>query len=1622
MTTFYVKDTSQKLVQAQFLQYNGNYVTDPNTSQVQSIQIFDANGNPIANANPNGYLIVPADYSIANVTSGPAATVQSLMQAATLSGGMVVFGAAAFEAAMTLMTSDFIPGGPQDLQRTYDGQSGLPFVGATDVPAFRDAASFNLGLFAAYAGIPLDLAEFGGGIFNEGNSLLRQLEGKSPLNTSGPILNADVNGNSISAGFSFGQTLTGATFASADPSNVQLDSSSGGDVANVSWLNDNQMVVSQNFASGISQTDTYTFNPDTSFSEAITGYSQPNLQGSQIYQQTTNVSATGAITSDISGSGDVTTLDNAAITIENTTTATINGTTNTITVGSSDNITLAADPSNASSGTNDTVNAASGANLTTDTLNFDGNSIATNIVSGQADAYGRTYTLSGSTLTIASGSDTLTIDGFATGDFGIDTFEAIADPSATSSTQVAAINNSGEVVGYYSANGSSTSNVGFIDNNGTYTSIPSPSSQQVNFTPTSINNNGVVAGYSMNSSTDQNSGFVDNAGSFTSIIDPNEGNGGSTYVNAINDSGVTAGYYSVVNNGILGGTYGFIDNEGVFTNVSDPNANTAQNLSTEVTGINNSGVMVGYYFAPSSTQKQGFIDDNGVFTTINDPNGTSGTMLTGINNEGEITGDYFHNVKLPNQRLPTSVTQGFTYENGVFTSTGYPDTQALTSNIDGINDNGEIVGSNTANGDFEGTPFLPVDLSGTQNATNVNDTPIVVAANSQSTVAGSYNSISLAGNDALTLAAGSQNNTLTANGTGNAANFTAADTGIAGETTALSNGVLQANFPDPEAVIVNAGSEIAISGTDGTMTADNNSTGNGVISNTINWNAGGSEIQTFTTASGSTTETDTSYSGANGTGTQLWQQLTTTASNDSITSTISGTGDAAQLSNAAITLSANSSAALAGNNNTVTVGSHATMTEDAGSSGNSYTLSGTVGDVSITGSNEVVNINGFDNASGDSTTSSGNSFIFGGGGEDWISLGGSHDTATISSSSDTVYIAGEPYGVVAGQTITLDSNSDEQIRLATSANGSGGDVITVNKGFQMGILGWDGTFSANDNASGNGVIQNILNAKAGWSEVENLTLNPDGSTTETDLGYSGTNGTGTQNWQQVTTTAADGSITSTISGTGAISGLSNATITMDDSTTATLVDGSGNTVALGSNDVLALGNELSDTITVSGDNSNVSDDANSSNNTYNLNGNSDGVTVSGNSDTVTLTGTNDGVGTGNSDDNFTLSGSSDTGWITGNNITNLVEGDSDTETLTGNNETINVTGTGDTINELTYTSDNDITFNGNSGSAILHGGGGDQVTLNGSNDYTLAMGNDTITEAGSSNWIDLYGTDSAITASGTGNTLNETASSGGNTIILNGTSDSALLGFAGGDDITFNGSGNYGKIYGGNTIALAGSSNYIDLYGSNSTITISGTGDTLNETVSSGGNTIILNGSSEGFTTAGAEGDTLALNGSDDSVGIQSDGSNVNVGGTSNTAYIASGVTSGTASISGTNALVDIAGTSSENITFDTGALGLLKLHNASSYSGTVAGLASGDGIDLANFQFSNGSSITGVTGTGAVGTATDITISNNGVNTTLALLNQYASQFSTNASAYTLTADSTAANAGTLLQLAAGH
>jgi hypothetical protein len=128
---------------------------------------------------------------------------------------------------------------------------------------------------------------------------------------------------------------------------------------------------------------------------------------------------------------------------------------------------------------------------------------------------------------------------------------------------------------------------------------------------------------------------------------------------------------------------------------------------------------------------------------------------------------------------------------------------------------------------------------------------------------------------------------------------------------------------------------------------------------------------------------------------------------------------------------------------------------------------------------------------------------------------------------------------------------------------------------------------------------------------------------------------------------------------------------------------------------------------------------------------------------------------------------------------------------------------------------------------------------------------------------------------------------------------------------------------------------------------------------------------------------------------------------------------------SGSETVFNASVSSGQTIDFGPGFETLI-LDQAQTFAGTVAGLGSfGDEIDLANFKFASKPGITGVTGTGAAGTTTNVTVTDGALNATLHLLNQYANEFAVNANAYSLSSDHPGtSSAGTLfgVDLAPAH
>ena len=340
----------------------------------------------------------------------------------------------------------------------------------------------------------------------------------------------------------------------------------------------------------------------------------------------------------------------------------VDGTGDTITLGSHDALTLTSPYGNQNSYT---IEASSGADLTTDSINFEGQSIAANnILSGSLSnngADGLTYTLHDNYgvnfLTVSSPYVKLTLNNFHNGDFGINLVNTgftqivpsvLLQNSLNSYTPMSAsIDDDGNIFGAYNPEPYNSWDAFGIDKLGNFYdlgALPStvyPYSDPVGVYDAATGSSNTLANFPQYGQT-QN-GYVQ--------------------LNAVNvnNNGVVVGNYETYD----GVAHGFVDYGGNISTVDDPNAaNAANNVyggGTYVTSISMLGVIAGNY-TDSAGISHGFIDNEGVFTTVDAPaqtgfyNVVTGTYITGVNDMGEVVGDYTYA-----DSVGITHTEAFTY-------------------------------------------------------------------------------------------------------------------------------------------------------------------------------------------------------------------------------------------------------------------------------------------------------------------------------------------------------------------------------------------------------------------------------------------------------------------------------------------------------------------------------------------------------------------------------------------------------------------------------------------------------------------------------------------------------------------------------------------------------------------------------------------------------------------------------------------------------------------------------------------------------------------------------------------------------------------------------------------------
>jgi hypothetical protein len=200
--------------------------------------------------------------------------------------------------------------------------------------------------------------------------------------------------------------------------------------------------------------------------------------------------------------------------------------------------------------------------------------------------------------------------------------------------------------------GGNNTNAFFLLNGGSPLNLTTPTGAINAF---GINDNGNIVGqFNSNGATP---GFILNSISSTNFTTINAPSGPNT-VNAqgINNNGLVVGFYLGTDSQVHGFTANLPATPGTTitgTPVADPKIPTipgepgATFVFSQILGVNDKELAVGY-FGDSTTSQHGYFYDTktGKYTFLDDPaaafngNGVEVTQITGINNSGEISGFY----------------------------------------------------------------------------------------------------------------------------------------------------------------------------------------------------------------------------------------------------------------------------------------------------------------------------------------------------------------------------------------------------------------------------------------------------------------------------------------------------------------------------------------------------------------------------------------------------------------------------------------------------------------------------------------------------------------------------------------------------------------------------------------------------------------------------------------------------------------------------------------------------------------------------------------------------------------------------------------------------------------------
>jgi probable HAF family extracellular repeat protein len=202
------------------------------------------------------------------------------------------------------------------------------------------------------------------------------------------------------------------------------------------------------------------------------------------------------------------------------------------------------------------------------------------------------------------------------------------DPPGATYTSIDGINDRGQMVGtFVPSNGRLQ---GFLYDNGSFTTVAVPGSSS-GFA-SGINNRGQIVGSFIGPTNFTYVGFLENNGAFSTIDSSPPDNVYVTRPSDINNRGQIVGTLFTFNHPPPNGQ-GFLLENGQFSPIIVPGARETWPL-----GINDRGQVVGR-FVDANLQSHGFLNDNGVFTFLEIPDGIV-LSASGINDAGLFVGTF----------------------------------------------------------------------------------------------------------------------------------------------------------------------------------------------------------------------------------------------------------------------------------------------------------------------------------------------------------------------------------------------------------------------------------------------------------------------------------------------------------------------------------------------------------------------------------------------------------------------------------------------------------------------------------------------------------------------------------------------------------------------------------------------------------------------------------------------------------------------------------------------------------------------------------------------------------------------------------------------------------------------